>query len=321
MWSYILHGVAQGSILGALIFNIYLCDLFMFLEESDIANYADDNSPFSCNSDTHTVLEKLDNDAKILLRWIRNNNLKANPDKFHLLLSDSDDRHSIKIDKYTIQNSKSEKLLGIIFDNDLMFNSHVSKLCTKASQKLHALSRVCNIMNFKQRRLIMKSFIHSQFGYCPIVWMFHSRGLNNRINNIHERTLRIVYKDYTTPFDELLRKDGSFTIHERNVQLFCIELFMIVNGLCPTIMSKILPLKNNVRYPRENIFITNNIRTVRYGGDSLTHMGPKIWSIIPENIRNQSSLSLFSKKIKAWKPNNCPCRLCKIYVHGVGYIN
>ena len=151
--------------------------------------------------------------------------------------------------------------------------------------------------------------------------MFHSRGLNNRINNIHERTIRIVYKDYTTPFDELLRKDGSFTIHERNVQLLCIQLYKIVNGLCPTIMSKILPLKNNVRYPRENIFITNNIRTVRYGGDSVAHMGPKLWSIIPETIRNQSSLSLFSKKIKAWKPDNCPCRLCKIYVHGVGYIN
>ena len=63
----------------------------------------------------------------------------------------------------------------------------------------------------------MKSFIESQFGYCPLVWMFHSRSLNNRINHIHERALRIVYKDYYSSFEELLEKDKSFTIHERNI--------------------------------------------------------------------------------------------------------
>ena len=98
------------------------------------------------------------------------------------------------MDKFSIQNNKSEKLLGIKIDK-LTFDEHVSgmcTLCTKATQKLHALSRVSNFMSLQQRQITLKAFILSQFGYCPLVWMFHSRKLNQRINRIHERALRIV---------------------------------------------------------------------------------------------------------------------------------
>ena len=80
-------------------------------------------------------------------------------------------------------------------------------------------------MNFDQRRLIMKAFITSQFGYCPLVWMFHSQNLNNRINNIHERALRITYKDYNSTFQDLLEKDNSVTVHQRNLQVLATEIF------------------------------------------------------------------------------------------------
>ena len=68
----------------------------------------------------------------------------------------------------------------------------------------------------------MKPFIESQFGYFPLIWMFHSRGVNNKINHLHERSLRIVYKDNISPFKDLLKKDRSFTIHQRNIQSLAI---------------------------------------------------------------------------------------------------
>ena len=70
---------------------------------------------------------------------------------------------------------------------------HVNRLCKRASLKLNALARIAPFMNVSKKRIIMKSFIESQFGYCPLIWMFHSRGLNNKINRIHERVLRITY--------------------------------------------------------------------------------------------------------------------------------
>ena len=320
-WSHITTGVPQGSILGPLLFNIYLSDLFLFFESSDIANYADDNSPFACEVDNQSVLLQLETDSNTLLDWIKNNGFKANPDKFHLLLSDNDEEHYIKVENYTIQNSKSEKMLGIILDNGLTFNSHVSKICDKASQKLHALSRVSSSMNFTKRKVLMLAFINSQFGYCTLVWMFHSRKLNNRINNIHERALRIVYKDFASTFTELLSKDNSFTVHERNIQTLGIELYKVVNGLSPVIMKQVFPVKDNTRYPSENMFQTRNVNSVRYGTDTLAHLGPKIWSIIPNVLKEEKSLNIFVKKIKLWKPVNCPCKLCKTYIKGLGYLN
>ena len=150
--------------------------------------------------------------------------------------------------------------------------------------------------------------------------MFHSRALNNRINRIHERSLRTVYQDYKSLFEELLEKDESFTVHERNVQTLCIELYIVAWGICPQIMRKVFPTKPNINYPWENIFQTCNIRTVTWGFESVSHLGPKIWSLMPISLKKIPLLHRFKKAIRLWKPDMCPCRICKFYLAGVGFI-
>ena len=135
-----------------------------------------------------------------------------------------------------IKNSKSEIFLGINIDNFPTFNKHVSNLCKKASQKLHAIARISSYLNKNKLKLIMNAFFSSQFGYCPLVWMFHDRRYNNKINCLLERMLRIVYKNYKSSFAELLSEGKSLTVRHRNFQKLAIEMYKVKNELSLKIM-------------------------------------------------------------------------------------
>ena len=176
-------------------------------------------------------------------------------------------------------------------------------------------------MSLEKRKLLITSFFDSQFEYCPLSWMFHSRTLNNRINDLHYRALRIIYKENSLTFKELLEKDGSVTIHHRNIQQVGIEMYKIKNTLSPIVMQKIFPDRNyngpNTRSQKD--FKIPHINSVKNGQESLRFMGPKVWEMVPVTIKNARSLSIFKNNIKRWTPERCPCRLCKDYVPGLGY--
>ena len=146
--------------------------------------------------------------------------------------------------------------------------------------------------------------------------MFHSRQLNARINRIHERALRIVYQDYKTEFKELLRKDNAVTIHEKNLQVLAIEMYKVKIGLAPTIMKEIFEINKNTKYNLRKIseFIRGKPHTVTYGTQSLSYLGPKLWEMIPNDIKNSRSVTKFKSKIKKWTLLKCPRRLCIDYI-------
>ena len=95
-------------------------------------------------------------------------------------------------------------VLGLWIDNKMTFKVHIEKLLRVGNQKLHALMRVSKYTDEEKLRILMKTFIESQFKYCPLLWMFHSRKLEKRINQLHERALRVVYNDKNLTFEELL---------------------------------------------------------------------------------------------------------------------
>ena len=129
-------------------------------------------------------------------------------------------------------------------DSDLKFDIHVNNLCKKATQKLNALARISGYMDSSKKRTIVKAFITSHFSYCRLVWMFHSRELNNKINRIHESSLRLVYSDKISTFQELLDKDKSVSVYHKNIQVLVLEIYKTVNGLAPTIMNSIFEIKD-----------------------------------------------------------------------------
>ena len=129
------------------------------------------------------VISQLEGNFCKLSKWHKLNCLQLNDDKSDLLVSNHVSDVNIKVGVNTINCSASVKLLGIRIDNTLKFDEHVSSLCKKANQKLHALARVSNYIPSAKLKTLMKSFVISQFSYCPLVWMFHSKRMNNRINH------------------------------------------------------------------------------------------------------------------------------------------
>ena len=166
----IIFGVPQGSILGPLLFNIFLIDLFFIIEDTDIASYANDKKPYFIADNVYGVIKSLEEASEILFKWFNDNVMKINADKCHLSVS-VNNTVKIKIGNFDITNNRSEKLLGVKFDHKLSFDGHISELCKKASRKIYTLSRVALYMNISKRGILMNAFFKSQFSYCPLVWM------------------------------------------------------------------------------------------------------------------------------------------------------
>ena len=164
----------------------------------------------------------------------------------------------VTINNENILNSKQEKLLGVTIDNEFSCLSHVRNICKQESKKLHVLSRSCKFSTQDKRRLIMKAFIDSQFSYWPLVWIFHgNRGINNTMNKIHERALRMVYNDDISSYDELLLKENTFTIHQRNLG--------------------------------KNMFKSKKVSTVFNGTETVTYRTQQTWDMVPDDIKNSKS--------------------------------
>ena len=159
----------------------------------------------------------------------------------------------------------------------------------------------------------MNAFITSQFSCCPLVWMFHSRTLKNRIKKIHEKALRLVYKNETFfSFDDLLKRKKSVRIHQKNLQILATEIYKTKNDLGPKIM------KDTFHFIQKPYNLRNDPELQRRRNPKM--LAPKIWELAPSDIRSANSSEIFKEKIKSWTTDKSPCRLCKTYIGNVGFI-
>ena len=154
----------------------------------------------------------------------------------------------------------------------------------------------------------------------PLIWMFHSRRLNNKINSIHERALRITYDNAST-FEELLNKDNSVSIHHRNLRVLATEMFKIHQGLSPEILREtFVPKTSSYNLRRNHTFKKRKVHSVYHGTESLSFLGPKIWDLVPVELKLSETLFSFKLRIRNWVPFECPCRICKTYLQQVGFL-
>ena len=139
-WTEILFGVPQRSILGSLLFNVLICDMFSFIEDFKIVNYAEDLTPFSAKVNHEPVVEELEVSSSVLFTWLRNNYIKANTDERHLLLSGSN-KLTANINGNVIE-SENNQILLVTIDSNLPLNKNINNVSKKFSAKLNAVTKI-----------------------------------------------------------------------------------------------------------------------------------------------------------------------------------
>ena len=287
---------------------------------SDFSNYSDGTTLYNCRNTFLEAISNLEITKDNPFDWFCCNNFKVNLSKCNLFLS-SFDLKSIDTKNSSVERSSSEKFLGVTVDSNFTFEKHLNKLCKKGNQKLHALARCTKYMSTDKRPTLVKVFAISQFNYYPLVWMFHTKELNNRINSLHEKVLRLTYQNRNSPFDELLKLAKSVSIHHRNLQYLLTKIYKVkMRPTSPPIINCILTLDQNASYNlRSGVAVTRkNIRTNKSCFETFSTIRAVLWGNLPSDIKNSDSLNIFERKIKQWTPDNCSCKICKKFTKNLG---
>ena len=171
-WANIVRGVPQCSMLGPLLFNVFINDIFHFMDKSSLYNYANDNTLSYAHSNSDTFIHTLQQDCTSTLHWFNINQMKANPSKFQAISFGK--RGTSDITNFTFENTTihcviSVVLLGIEIDHSLTFNTHIANICKKAARQLAVLKRLGHLLARQGKLAIFKSFITSNFNYCPLI--------------------------------------------------------------------------------------------------------------------------------------------------------
>ena len=252
-------------------------DLFLCLKNTDLHNFADDNTITEVCDQLPDLIKILGAEGKLSVGWFRKNKMVVNSDKFQAIIlnrKEAQVTHKLIIDNKEIKTKNSIKLLGINIDDQLKFNEHISILCSKAAVQLKALSRLRKYMGKSEKEAIINSFILSNFNYCSLVWHFSSCESIRKIEKIQKRCLRIVLNDYESDYETLLRNSNKPTMEIRRLRILAVGIFKTLNEINPPYMKNIFTPKENSKV-RQNDIIVKRINTSRFGTQSLRSLSPK----------------------------------------------
>ena len=315
----ILAGVPQGSILGPILFNIFLNDMMFIFKKTSINNFADDNTLSAVANSIDKLVLDLEEDSKIAIDWFKGNHMIANPDKFKAIIINKKGNEAsipLKINGDIINSEEEVALLGVTIDNKLSFSIHIENLCKSAAQQLNSIKRLKNHFDQNTKRCLAKTFAMSQFNYCPVVWHFCKPGDTHKMEKIQERALRFIYNDYSTNYNELLLDNSESTLYLKRVRSMAHEVYKALNDTSPKYSKEMLRLRSNPMRRPMDLYVPR-VNQIKFGYRSYSFEAPSLWNSLPLGIRKSENFELFKSLVKIWTGPSCRCASCK-YNENIG---
>ena len=313
-WLNLKTGVPQGSLMGPLLFNIFINDFLYDLKNiCHVYNYADDNTLSFSHNDPSMIKSTLEKASKQAIRWFNVNFMKANPSKFQAIcISRKNISIDFEIDSHVIKTEKTVKLLGINFDNKLIFNKHVSLISKKAAQQINALLRLSKYLDFTSKLRIYESFVASNFVYCSMVYNSFSVGQDRKLEKLNERALRLVCNDYVNAYDYVLNKTGKRMLYVTRKINLAEFVYKVLHDMSPPLENSFFPKQVTPYNMRDNLKLLKPVyNTVQFGMKSIAYQGPLVWNRLPYVLKNQEDFIKFKDSLRCSNIlGTCSCGNC-----------
>ena len=309
-WRILERGVPQGSVLGPLLFNIFLNDLLWMLNDKcTIFNYADDNTLVISHKDPMVVKIALEEACKLSVDWFNINHMKVNPEKFNaLVMSRNGCNLEFNINNVTIQNTDCCRLLGIFIDKDLKFSHQVQHVTVKSSRQVNAVGRLSGILDTYAKLRIVKAFILPNFRYCNSI-LFHTSMCDLRkMERIVYRALQFVYNDFNSSYKQLLSRANIPPLYVTMQRDLLLNIHKICHGLLPPFDHDFFTYKTSVYNVRNRRLSQPRFCTYSYGFKSIRYHGAMLYNKLPNDFR-MLNIDDFRTMISSWEPR-CSCGSC-----------
>ena len=304
-------GVPQGSILGPLLFIIYINDLCQISDFLNPIMFADDTNLFCSNKEIKTLFMKANIELKKISEWFRANKLPLNEDKTNFtLFHKSQDRDNLplrlpvlKINNYEIKRSASIKFLGVIIDEHLSWIDHISIIENKLSKNLGLLYKAKRFLNAKAMKSLYFSFIHSYLTYGNAAWCSTTKTKLKSLFSKQKQAIRIIPMtsiESGLNSEEKMEQLGILNIYKLNLYHILNIMFRVKNNTIPkALQNKFQVIKHSYSTRHsENNFVEPKF-SLNVTKFAISSRGPRLWNKhTDKQAKTTNSASLFKEKIK-----------------------